>query len=125
MIKSPAPSGGARRVRAYRVGSVGRPDRYERSWDLPRLLPLWPHEIADLSLAGRQQIMARLRQALRAERQRGIGGHWTYDLARHTQLLAAYRREMTDLAQVRAALRPSTRVQAGYEGAAAAPAAPE
>jgi hypothetical protein len=34
-----------------------------------------------------------LRRALRAERQRGIGGHWSYDLARHAQLLHAYRAE--------------------------------
>jgi hypothetical protein len=32
---------------------------------------------------------------LRVERQRGIAGHWTYDLARHARLLRAYRAETT------------------------------
>lgn len=61
--------------------------------DLLRLLPLWPHEVADQSPAGRQRILTLVRRALRAERQRGLAGHWTYDLSRHAQLLALYRRE--------------------------------
>lgn len=56
-------------------------------------MPLWPDEILDDSLAGRLRLLAKLRRALRAERQRGVGGHWTYDLARHRGLLAAYRAE--------------------------------
>ncbi|PPD27253.1 MAG: hypothetical protein CTY20_13140 [Hyphomicrobium sp.] len=36
--------------------------------------------------SGPQQFLGRLRRALRAERQRGIAGHWTYDLSRHAQL---------------------------------------
>jgi hypothetical protein len=67
---------------------------YCRKRDLPRLLPLWPHEVADDSHAGRLRLLARLRRALRLERQRGLAGHWTYDLARHVQLLAAYRAEV-------------------------------
>jgi hypothetical protein len=35
-----------------------------------------------------------LRRALRAERRRGIAGHWTYDLARHVELLRVYRLEL-------------------------------
>ena len=35
-------------------------------------------------------LVAKLKRALRQERLRGISGHWTYDLARHSQLLAAY-----------------------------------
>jgi hypothetical protein len=35
-----------------------------------------------------------MRRALRIERQRGRGGHWAYDLARHAQLLRAYRTEV-------------------------------
>jgi len=58
-----------------------------------RLLPLWPHEIADESAAGRARVADLLRRALRAERRRGLAGHWSYDLGRHTQLLAAYRAE--------------------------------
>ena len=66
---------------------------YVRIRDLPRLLPLWPHEIAATTNADRAALLARLRRALRAERQRGLAGHWTYDLARHAQLLRAYRAE--------------------------------
>ncbi|CAN1725104.1 protein of unknown function [Hyphomicrobium sp. 1Nfss2.1] len=37
-----------------------------------------------------------MRRALRLERQRGIAGHWAYDLARHAALLNAYRAETKD-----------------------------
>lgn len=68
--------------------------RYDRSRDLPGLIALWPWEIDDASPEGRQRLLALLRRALRLERQRGIAGHWTYDLARHSRLLAAYRSEL-------------------------------
>jgi hypothetical protein len=64
-----------------------------RARDLPKLLPLWPSEIKVVSRADHLRLLAKLRKALRAERQRGLGGHWAYDLARHAQLLRAYRAE--------------------------------
>jgi len=67
---------------------------YERGRDLPKLLPLWEWELATPSEAEHARLLARLRRALRAERQRGLSGHWTYDLARHAQLLRAYRAEV-------------------------------
>lgn len=66
---------------------------YERSRDLPRLIPLWPSELEINSDGDHQRLLARLRRALRVERRRGLAGHWAYDLARHTQLLRAYRAE--------------------------------
>ena len=48
-------------------------------------------------------MLAKLRRALRAERRRGVAGHWTYDLARHVELLHLYRQE---LAMVRAMSSP-------------------
>lgn len=66
---------------------------YCRTTELPRLIPLWPHEIADTSPAGRAKIVGKLERALRAERRQGLAGHWSYDLARHTRLLWAYRAE--------------------------------
>ena len=66
---------------------------YQRARDLPRLLPLWLHEIEIASIAEHARLLARMRRALRMERQRGIAGHWMYDLARHAQLLCAYRAE--------------------------------
>lgn len=76
-----------------RSGPAGAADPARRQRELMRLLPLWPHEIADESAAGRARVAALLRRALRAERRRGLAGHWSYDLGRHAQLLAAYRAE--------------------------------
>lgn len=70
----------------------GGPPDYDRVRDLPRLLALWPWEIAAQGESS-PYLLEKLRQALRAERQRGAAGHWTYDLVRHAQLLAAYRAE--------------------------------
>jgi hypothetical protein len=61
------------------------------------VLALWPHELEDVSTAGRQNLLIKLRRALRAERRRGIAGHWTYDLARHCELLHLYRQELAML----------------------------
>ncbi len=63
---------------------------YARQRHLPRVLPIGPDEIADDSVAGRRRIVARLARALRAERNRGRAGHWTYDLNRHIALRQAY-----------------------------------
>ena len=68
--------------------------RYDRVSDLPRLVPVWPVEIADSSYRGRLAMLAKLRRALRSERQRGATGHWSYDLVRHAALRTAYRAEI-------------------------------
>ena len=68
-------------------------DRYVRARDLPRLVPLWPEELSDETGEGRQRLVLRLHSLLRRERQRGLNGDWSYDLARHRQLLVAYRAE--------------------------------
>ena len=67
---------------------------YLRMRDLPKLLALWPHELADQSSDGRDLILKKLRRALRAERRRGLAGHWSYDLNRHLGLLSAYKGEL-------------------------------
>lgn len=74
-------------------------ESYVRSRDLPRLIALWPHELADQSPEGALRVLAKLRQALRAERVRARGGHWSYDLNRHFGLLSAYRAELAHLRQ--------------------------
>ena len=68
---------------------------YVRTRDLSHLIGLWSAEIEAPSLAGQKRLLRLLRQALRAERQRGLAGHWTYDLARHASLLKAYRCELS------------------------------
>lgn len=99
---------------------VGRPQTelrvsawsYDRSRDLPGLLTLWPWEIAP-DLANRMRLLSLLRKALRIERQRGIAGHWTYDLGRHARLLQAYRAEHAEVRSLLAArCRPASAVSA-------------
>ena len=69
----------------------------ERRGELARLLPLWPKELADLSLSGRRHIIRTLERALRCERKRGRAGHWAYDLARHAALIRTWRSECASL----------------------------
>jgi hypothetical protein len=85
--------------------------QYVRARDLPKLIGLWPWEIEDQTLAGHARLLELLRRALRVERQRGLAGHWTYDLARHASLLKAYQCELSSfregLARAGAIERPS------------------
>lgn len=89
------------RIRATAVP----PRRNDRRTALARALQVWPHELDDDAEA-RLQIVHKLRRTLRAERRRGVAGHWTYDLARHVELLRIYREEVARLpAGDRAAIR--------------------
>lgn len=105
-------------------------EAYSRVRDLPRLIALWPHELADESLEGGLEILSKLRRALRAERRRGRGGHWSYDLNRHLGLLSAYRGEvaflrtrsaLTRIAPGVAVAKPSADAADGGEEAAPLP----
>jgi hypothetical protein len=57
------------------------------------------HETLIATPASQHALIARLRRALRAERQRGVAGHWTYNLSRHADLLRAYRAELESAGQ--------------------------
>jgi hypothetical protein len=72
---------------------------YLRARDLPKLIALWPHELKDHTPEGHLLVLAKLRRALRAERRRGLAGHWSYDLNRHLGLLSAYKGELATLAR--------------------------
>jgi hypothetical protein len=98
---------GANAVAHLKPEFVVAPFGYERARDLPKLLPLWEWELATPSEAEHARLLARLRRALRAERLRGLSGHWTYDLARHAQLLRAYRAEVAACLRVRASQAPA------------------
>ncbi|MCR4282020.1 MAG: DUF6477 family protein [Bauldia sp.] len=74
-------------------------EAYDRFRHLPRILPMGPEELADVSAGGRRKTLARLARALRAERNRGRAGHWTYDLNRHIALAQAYQAERRLLAE--------------------------
>lgn len=82
------------------------PKAYDRARDLPQLLPTWPADIADVSLGARSKLIERLQTALRSERRAGLAGAWWYNLARHHQLLIAYRAELSAL---KAASGPMTK----------------
>lgn len=99
------------RTRPGKVTGVGaaKPP-YDRVAQLPKLIGLWPHELADTSEAATARVVALLRKALRGERQRGQAGHWTYDLNRHLALIEALREERARLkivAGLTAALSPA------------------
>ncbi len=70
---------------------------YKRNYDLPRLISLWPRELADETKDARSKIIAKLKCAIRAERQRGQAGHWAYSLDRHLGLLQALKAETAAL----------------------------
>lgn len=76
---------------------AGGVEHYDRHRHLARVLPVGPEEILDESPMGRRKILARLARALRAERNLGRAGHWTYDLNRHIALSQAYAAERRDL----------------------------
>jgi DNA-binding IclR family transcriptional regulator len=87
--------GTAKRIFGTMAAAGGRV--YSRARDLAQLIALWPHELDDHSQAGTLRILAKLRRALRAERRRGLAGHWSYDLNRHLGLLSAYKGELARL----------------------------
>jgi len=64
---------------------------------ISRLVPMTDAERADVSPAGRGEIVRRLERALRFERRRGRSGHWTYDLNRHLALKQALASERAGL----------------------------
>jgi hypothetical protein len=67
--------------------------------------------LEDESAEARLRVLGRLRKALRAERRRGLAGHWTYDLARHIELLRLYRAELAILAHQLGGISKVTAVQ--------------
>ena len=103
-----------RRVRAAGIRSAAKAtllrviaagvEVYDRDRHLPRLSPLEPKDLRDSRPETRRAIVARLARALRAERNRGRAGHWTYDLNRHIGLRQAYAAERQLLAEMRLAL---------------------
>lgn len=73
---------------------------FDRETELPKLIGLWPGELRDYSIDGTIRIVSLLSKALRAERRRGSGGHWAYDLNRHMALAAALKEEEARLADL-------------------------
>ena len=107
------------RIYSHRTGAAGPeiPARHidpdQRLRELARLLPLWPHDLEDVSVKGRRRIVALMERALRAERKRGRAGHWAYDLARHAALHRAWVRERDALRDIE---RSTARANVGSKG---------
>ncbi len=111
------PSRGEMRARGARKGLTAKrifgtmaeagAAAYARARDLPKLIALWPHELEDHSQEGTLRVLAKLRRALRAERRRGLAGHWSYDLNRHLGLLSAYKGELARLSLERLKVQPN------------------
>jgi hypothetical protein len=62
---------------------------YDRSRHLPALIGIDPGVLSGAGAMPKSAILARLKRALRAERQRARAGHWAYDLNRHIALRQA------------------------------------
>lgn len=81
------------RIRAMRMLIDKGADRYERNRHLDRLLGghsgIWRDAGSDSAAT-----IARLKRALRSQRQLGRAGHWSYDLNRHFGLLQALKAEL-------------------------------
>jgi hypothetical protein len=77
----------------------GGAERYDRNRHLPRIIPAGSEVFGENTEAGRRNILARIARALRAERNRGRAGHWTYDLNRHIALAQAYAAERRRLGE--------------------------
>jgi hypothetical protein len=77
---------------------------YSRAEQIPGLLRIWPNEADDYSYPGTLKVVALLRRALRAERNRGRERHWAYDLNRHLGLMEALKAERARLAALAPAL---------------------
>ena len=61
-------------------------------------------ELAD-TIPARSKLVEKLLAACRRERERGLAGDWTYDIARHNGMIALFRSEKAALdAMVAAAL---------------------
>ena len=70
---------------AVRAGALA----YCRERHLGGLIGVGPDLVSDQSTAAGRLILARLKQALRAERRRARAGHWAYDINRHIALRQA------------------------------------
>ena len=59
---------------------------------------IWPDEIADRSVAGREHLIKRLKLVLCDLRQDGIMGHWSYSVRHHAAIVDLIKTEEAELA---------------------------
>lgn len=85
---------------AIRTTAAGA-EAYVRERHLPRLIAIEPADLPAADIETQARLVARLANALRAERVRGRAGHWTYDLNRHFALKQAHTAERDLLLRLR------------------------
>jgi Family of unknown function (DUF6477) len=107
-----------RAVKAMAGAVAAGVEPYDRARHLPRLIPVEPDRLADGSPENRRRIVAALARALRAERNRGRAGHWTYDLNRHIGLKQAYAAERRLVAKGEKPAMPTEKNRSAEEGGA-------
>lgn len=69
-----------------------------RRRDLLARYGIWPDEIADKSIAGREHMIRRLIVVCANLRDDGLNRHWAYSPAEHRSVLSLLEKERADLA---------------------------
>ena len=105
------------RIRAVRTLIDKGAERYDPDRHLDRLLGR--HGIWSPAANDPAQTIAKLKRALRSQRQLGRAGHWSYDLNRHFGLLQALKAERAR-ARAPAGAEAQTRAAAGAKAVASA-----
>ncbi|MET0409200.1 MAG: hypothetical protein ABW006_12615 [Hyphomicrobium sp.] len=82
-----------------RAGSFRNSESNYRG-DAREYLPVWPRDLADRSVEGRQRLIAVIERELRKERRRSIAGNRAYDIARHAMLSRLLKDERQALNQI-------------------------
>jgi hypothetical protein len=75
------------RVRAIKRPVVLRNSGFDSVHEASRFLPVWPDDLRDRTLAGREKLIAIIERELRKERRRGNAGDRAYDIMRHAKLV--------------------------------------
>lgn len=98
--------------------------KLELSWDrnlprlraeMARLVPLYPSEIHDLSIAGRLRIIALFNRAICGQHRLGTTAHWAYDLSRHRAIRQALFSEVVELEMLSNCVRRAHKLHSSVE----------
>lgn len=73
---------------------------YQRQRDLPRIVAVWPDQLSDISLKGREAIVSRLTKEAIAIARMGRDMPHHYERSRHIAILGALRAEKAQLAHL-------------------------
>lgn len=73
---------------------------YRRDRDLPRVLHLFPEEMADFTIPGYRKIIDILERRAAGMRNAALRGHWSYEPELHLAVLSALKAERMALAAI-------------------------